>query len=154
MTRRIIRQIAILTVLSFLISTAATADVVRHGSLPETYWGTWVGAAEPGTESSVIVLSAKSFVSDGASCSVVWVSQTASARGSVYSAHLQCTNRASKAGEWAAANLIIRPNSVDQIEVGSEYVALKPYRRCSAICPATRDSRPSDDEPLSGAEPK
>jgi len=143
MIRKISGQSAIPWLLGLLISTVATADVVRHGSLPEAYWGTWVGAAERATESPVIVLSAKSYVSGEASCSVDWVSQTASARGSVYSAHLQCRNRARKPNERAAENLIIRPNGIDWIEVGSEYANLEPYRRCSAACGATPHSEPS-----------
>jgi len=153
------RKMAILTALGLCVPPVATADVVRHDSLPETYWGTWVGAAEPGTKRSVIVLSARSYFSGGASCSVDWVAQTASARGSVYSAHLQCADRAGKPGKRVSANLIIRPDSVDQIEVGSEYVNLKPYRRCSATCSATSDSDPSevlsvDEHRTGGAEPK
>src|SRR5215471_14436024 len=137
MTRKIMQSV-IPIALSLLASTVATADVVRHGSLPEAYWGIWVGTAEPWAASSIIVLSAKSYVSGEANCSVDWVSQTASARGSVYAAHLQCTNRARKENQRTAANVIIRPSSIDRIEVGSEYANLKPYRRCSAACPATQ----------------
>jgi len=145
MTWKIIPQSAIPTVLSLFVSTVAAADVVRHGSLPAAYWGTWVGTAEPATEIPVIVLSAKSYVSGEASCSIDWVSQTASPRGSVYAARLRCTNRAGKANERAAENLIIRPNSLDRIEVGSEYANLKPYRRCSAACPAAQHSHASEN---------
>ena len=143
MTRKIIRQSAIPAVMGLFVSAVATADIVRHGTLPETYWGTWVGTAEPATEGPVIFLSAKSYVSGEASCSVDWVSQTASARGSVYAAHLQCINRA-KGNERVTANLIIRPNSVDRIEVGSEYANLKFYRRCAAVCLGARHSHASE----------
>ena len=133
MTRKFIRQSAIPTVISILVSAVATADVVRHSSLPEAYWGTWVATAEPATEHAVIMLSAKSYVSGEASCTVDWVSQTAGARGSVYAAHLQCTNRV-KENEKVTENLIIRPDSMDRIEVGSDYTNLKSYRRCLAAC--------------------
>jgi hypothetical protein len=143
MTRKIIRQSAIPTVMVILVSAVATADVVRHSSLPEAYWGTWVGTAEPATEGAVIMLSAKSYVSGEANCTVDWVSQTASARGSVYAAHLRCINRA-KENDRVAENLIIRPNSMDRIEVGSEYANLKSYRRCSPACLAARHCRSSE----------
>jgi len=145
MTWKIIRQSSIAMVVSLLVPTVATADVVRHGSLPKAYWGTWLGTAEPATESSVIVLSAKSYVSGKANCSVDWVSQTAGARGSIYSAHLQCTGLATKENEKAAENLIIRPNSIDRIDVGSKYANLKPYRRCSAACSATPHGQTSEN---------
>ena len=143
MTRKIIRQSAIPTVMGILVSVVATADVVRHSSLPEAYWGTWVATAEPATEGAVIMLSAKSYVSGEANCTVVWVSQTASARGSVYAAHLQCINPA-KENDRVAENLIIRPNSMDRIEVGSEFANLKSYRRCSPACLATRHCQSSE----------
>ena len=143
MTQKSIHQTAIPSVMSLLVSTVATADIVRHSSLPEAYWGTWVGTAEPAREGAVIVLSAKSYISGEASCSIDWVSQTASARGSVYAAHLQCINGA-KGHERVVENLIIRPNSMDGIEVGSEYANLKSYRRCSAACLAARYSHSSE----------
>jgi len=87
-------QIALLTMLSMLMSDVATADVVRHSSIPEPYWGTCVGAEE-----SVIVLSANSYVSREATCNVKWVSQTAGARGSIYSAHLHCFSAEERAGQ-------------------------------------------------------
>ena len=153
------RRMAIQTVLSLSISTIAAADVVRHDSFPEIYWGRWMSAADEKVDRSVIVLSAKSYVSGNVSCRVDWVAQTASARGSVYSAHLRCADRAGKAGQRASVNLIIRPNNVDRIEVGSEYANLRPYRRCSATCPVTWDGDPSevmrvDELRTDGAEPK
>src|SRR5262249_10295349 len=138
------RRSAIPSLFGLFVSTA-TADVVRHGSFPEAYWGTWVGTSKTATDSRVIVLSAKSYLSSEASCSVDWVSQTASARGSVYSAHVRCTDRVSKENGNTAGIIIVRPNSVDRIEVGSEYATLKPYRRCSSPCPAIRHGNPSED---------
>ena len=60
-TQKTMRQIALLSMFTVLMSDVATADVVRHSSIPESYWGKWVGAAETGTDKSVIVLSAKSY---------------------------------------------------------------------------------------------
>ena len=116
------RQIALLTVIYMVMSDVATADVVRHGSIPERYRGTWVGAEE-----SVIVLSANSYVSREANCSVKWVSQTAGARGSIYSAHLHCFSPAARAG--VTSDLIIRPENIDQIAVGPNFKNLRVFRR-------------------------
>ena len=117
-------QIALLTMLSMLMSDVATADVVRHTSIPERYWGTWVGAQE-----SVIVLSANSYVSPEANCGVKWVSQTAGARGSIYSAHLYCFSPPGRAGTRMTSDLIIWPENVDQIAVGSDFRSLRVFRR-------------------------
>jgi hypothetical protein len=118
------RPIALLTVFSMVISDVAAADVVRHGSIPEQYWGTWVGAEE-----SVIVLSANSYVSREMNCSVKWVSQTAGARGSIYSVHLQCVSPAGRAGTKVASDLIIWPEKIDQIAVGPDFKSLRVFRR-------------------------
>ena len=117
-------RIAFLTVLSMLMSDVATADVVRHNSIPEPCWGTWVGAEE-----SVIVLSANSYVSREANCRVIWVSQTAGARGSIYSAHLHCFSPAGRAGTRVTSDLIIWPETIDQIAVGSDFKSLSVFRR-------------------------
>lgn len=144
MRLKVIHRGAIPTALSLLVSPIAMADVVRHGSLPEAYWGAWVGAGEPSAESGVIVLSAKSYISGEAICGVDWVSETAGVRGAVYSAHLRCTKHERNANETTAKNLIVRPNSIDWIEVGSDYANLKPYRRCSAPCLAARRGHPPE----------
>jgi len=117
-------RIAFLTVLSMLMSDVATADVVRHNSIPEPYWGTWVGAEE-----SVIVLSANSYVSREANCSVIWESQTAGARGSICSAHLHCFSPAGRAGTRVTSDLIIWPENIDQIAVGPNFKNLRVFRR-------------------------
>lgn len=121
------RQTLLLTLISMLISDVATADVVRHGSIPERYWGTWVGSEE-----SVIVLSANSYVSQHENCSVKWVSQTAGARGSIYSAHLHCFSPAGRAETRVTSDLIIVPENIDQIAVGPDFKNLRLFHRLSS----------------------
>src|SRR5262245_31149467 len=116
------RQIALLTVISMVMSDVATADVVRRGSIPERYRGTWVGAEE-----SVIVLSASSYVSREANCSVKWVSQTAGARSSIYSARLHCFSPSGRAGTRVTSYLIIWPENIDQIAVGPAFKSLRVF---------------------------
>src|SRR5215467_5761829 len=120
LARRSMRQITFWTALSMIMPDVATADVVRHRSIPEQYWGTWVGAEE-----SVIVLSANSYVSGEANCSVVSVSQTAGMRGSIYSAHLHCFSSPGRAGTGATSDLIIWPENIDQIAIGSDFKSLR-----------------------------
>jgi len=120
------RQAALLAAISMVISGVGTADVVRHSSIPERYWGTWVGAEE-----SVVVLSANSYVSHEANCSVKWVSQTAGARGSIYSAHLHCFSPAGRAETRVTSDLIIVPENIDQIAVGPDFKNLRLFHRLS-----------------------
>jgi len=107
-----------------IMPDVATADVVRHSSIPEQYWGMWVGAEE-----SVIVLSANSYVSGETNCTVVWVSQTPGVRGSIYSARLHCFSPAGRAGTGVISDLIIWPENIDQIAIGSDFKSLKVFRR-------------------------
>jgi hypothetical protein len=126
------RKVALLAVFALVASDVATADVVRHGSIPEAYRGTWMADAGTEPEKSVIVLSAKMYVSREASCSVNWVSQTAGARGSIYSAHLRCFNPADRAGKKTVSNLIIWPHDINQIAAGPDFTKLAIFHRCSA----------------------
>jgi hypothetical protein len=151
LTGRTMRQIAVVATIAMLMSDVAAADVVRHSSIPQAYWGTWVGAGDAGTSESIIVLSARSYLAPEENCSVVSVSQTAGARGSIYSAHLRCVRPAESAGT-TAANLIIRPESSDQIAIGPEFMHLKSFRRCAETVGAMPDSRPS--EVMSSTKPR
>jgi hypothetical protein len=136
---RPMRKTVLVAVIAMLLSRVATADVVRHGSIPESYTGTWIAAAETGQDKSVIVLSGKMYFSREAACSVDWVSQTAGARGSIYSAHLQCVSLVEKAKTKTVANLIIWPENINRIAVGPEFKNLTSFQRCFKACEAQRD---------------
>ena len=118
-------------VFAHLESHVATADVVRHGSIPESYAGTWIASAGTGPDKSVIGLSAKTYVGPEASRSVDMVSQTAGARGSIYSAHLQCFSE--REGNRTAANLVW-PRNINWIAVGPGLTSLRIFDRCSPTC--------------------
>jgi hypothetical protein len=133
---RPMRSPLLLAVFAVLVSRVATADVVRHGSIPESYAGTWIASAGTELDKSVIVLSAKTYVGPEANCSVDMVSRTAGARGSIYSAHLQCFSEGG--GNKTAANLIIWPENINRIAVGPEFTSLRPFDRCSATCETQR----------------
>jgi hypothetical protein len=132
------RNAVILAVFSMLVSRVATADVVRQGSIPESYAGMWIASAGTELDKSVIVLSAKTYVGPEANCSAGWVSQTAGARGSIYSAHLQCFNPSDRGGNKTVANLIIWPENINRIAVGPEFTRLRIFDRCSATCETQR----------------
>ena len=133
-------RITLLAISATVMSHVANADIVRSGSFPERYTGTWVADAGAAPDNPVIVLSAKMYFSSQAACSVVWVSQTASARGSLYAAHLQCLKPAEGGRNKTVANLIIWPETVNRIAVGPEFTSLKIYHRCSATCESQRNN--------------
>jgi hypothetical protein len=146
------RKVALLAVFALVAADVATADVVRHGSIPEAYRGAWMAGAGPEPEKSVIVLSAQMYVSREASCSVNWVSQTAGARGSIYSAHLQCFNPADRAGQKTVSNLIIWPHDINQIAAGPDFTKLTIFHRCTATRQRPPDRIASGDSKLAATE--
>src|SRR5262249_3788819 len=100
-----------------LVHSAVRADGGRHASGPESLRGTGAPSSEAcdnQVDKSVFVLSAKSYVSSETNCAVDWVSETAGARGPIYSAHLQCAN-AGQQGRPITSNLVILPKDIDQI---------------------------------------
>jgi hypothetical protein len=118
---------ALLAVL--LISSVATADVVRRSSLPDSYSGDWTTTE---SNQTVIDLSAKSYADNEAKCVVNWVSETPGASGPIYAAHMQCSRRSDPTGKMFPLNLIIWPKSSDEIAVGPGFTSLKSFHRCRA----------------------
>lgn len=133
------RIIAILAALATLVAHAAQADVKRHEFIPESFRGSWA----PGTDAckngdkSIVVVAAKSYTSLDANCTVGWVSETAAARGPVYSAHLQCSKPGDNA-QKTPSDVIFIAKDVNHISIGPRFSDVKDYRRCSESEPATR----------------
>ena len=120
------------------MSHTAVADVKRHEFIPESLRGSWAPSTEvcKNADKSIIVVSAKTYTSSEANCTVVWVSETAAARGPMYSAHLQCSKPEQKGGK-TQSNIIFFPKDNNQISIGSRFSNLRDYQRCSASEPAT-----------------
>lgn len=125
------RGAALLAIAAVMVVPNATVGGdVRHSGFPDAYAGRWAPDAQcKDADTAVIVLSDKSYVNADANCTVDWVTETASPRGSVFSAHLQCASRAAPA-QKAAATLIIRPDTLSQIAAGPDFDHLKVYQRC------------------------
>ena len=123
---------AVLILTIVLLPLAAGADVVRRSAIPDAYLGTWAADAEKCGESDKVgvVLAAKAYTSSAANCTVDFVSETAGARGAIYSARLQCSNPAAKGKTKSISNLIIRPDSADRISIGPSFDRLTIYQRC------------------------
>jgi hypothetical protein len=132
------RATAILAILTItLMSQTTVADVKRHEFIPESLRGTWAPSAEVCKDvNNSIVLSAKTYAGSEANCTVAWVSETAAARGPMYSAHLLCTKPEDK-NLKTQSDIIFLPKDNDQIGIGSRFSNLKNYQRCPASEPAT-----------------
>jgi hypothetical protein len=117
---------------SALLSGAALADTVRYPSVPERFWGTWAPSADLcRDDNSIIVVSAKGYVTSQASCTVQWVVATAGAGGPIYSAHMRCSSL-STPEQKTEVNRIIVPIDNDQLSAGVDFKDLKSHQRCPA----------------------
>ena len=93
------RMTGIFVLCAALVPEVAASYGVRLSAIPEAYWGTWVPAAEmcQDADKSAIVFSAKAYVTSAVRCAVEYVAETASPKGPIYSARLQCSNTAGRA---------------------------------------------------------
>lgn len=130
-------RIAGLLAVIVVLSSQSAVAVIRHASIPEPLRGSWALSADAcnNQEKSAFVLSANAFTGSEGSCSVLWVSETASVRGPNYSVRLRCMNQRSQ----KLSNVIIRPdNGTNRISMGADFTSLETYQRCSPSEPATR----------------
>jgi hypothetical protein len=133
------RLTGLLATITFLMPQVATAQFVRHNSIPQVYWGTWAfddSTCEDANNSSV-ALSEHAYESPTTSCIVEYVRRTPGPKGPTCSARMQCSGRAGPTVSETIANLIIRPSDNDHVFMGSEFANLKPYHRCSTAEPYT-----------------
>ena len=126
------RIIGVSIVVIALASQTAVADIKRHASIPEALWGSWAPSQDgcKGDAKPVIVLAAKAYSTAERKCDVDWVSETAGARGPIYSAHLRCSSK--PPAKASISNVIIRPDDAKQISIGSDFNKLKTYQKCDA----------------------
>jgi hypothetical protein len=129
------RLLVPLTLIAFLMPQVADAQLVRHNSIPETYWGTWAPADAncQDAKKSSIAVSAQAYESSTTSCVVKYVRRIPGPKGPTCSARLQCTSRGGEPQAEAIANLIIRPSDPDRILMGAEFASLKLYQRCAKV---------------------
>jgi hypothetical protein len=129
------RLLVPLTLIAFLMPRVADAQLLRHNSIPETYWGTWAPADAncQDAKKSSIAVSAQAYESSTTSCVVKYVRRIPGPKGPTCSARLQCTSRGGEPQAEAIANLIIRPSDPDRILMGAEFASLKLYQRCAKV---------------------
>jgi hypothetical protein len=122
---------AVIALTSVLLTGPSLADSVRHLSVPERFWGTWAPSAELCRDNkSVITVSPKGYTTAQSSCAIQWVTETAGADGSIYSAHMRCTllNEPQQAPE--EVNRIIIAKTDGQVTAGPDFHELRSLQRC------------------------
>ena len=124
------RGVAIL--IALVVPGVAAAHVVRHPSLPETFWGTWAPAsAACDGAADAVTLAANAYTAGKTTCTIEAVSETPSPKGSTYSARMQCQDQA-KAKKAVASNLIIRADGAERVSMGPTFSRLRVFQRCPA----------------------
>ena len=110
----------------------AMARVVRHGSIPQAYWGTWMPSTDAcgGSDKSAVTLAAKTYKGPTGSCAVEYVSETPGAEGPIFSAHLRCSSSGAQKQTTSTTDLLMRPDKDGRIALGPGFETLVAYRRC------------------------
>jgi hypothetical protein len=129
------RRACLLTLAGILsVDVAVAGAVVRHGSIPKFYLGSWAPSTEScGARSKAVIrLSAETYIRVGKKCIVRGVYETAGAHGSIYSARMQCSRSAGR-----TRNLIMEPGLAGRLLMGSDFNNLRSYQRCQSSNGAT-----------------
>jgi hypothetical protein len=126
------RAAVILAIIAAFVSHPAPSYVVRHAAVPEPLRGTWAATGEDCKNADKsTVISEKMYVDPDRSCSVLWVAETAAARGSTYSAHMQCSSPAT-GSQKSINDLVMQANDANHLSMGPDFSKLKVVHRCTA----------------------
>jgi hypothetical protein len=119
-----------------LSSQIADAREIRRDAIPETFWGTWApsAAACKDADKPPVVLTAKSYAGPAGSCDILYVTEIPGRDSAIYSARMSCSGPAPQAK--TTANLIIRPDTAEQISLGASFESVATHHRCPAGAPA------------------
>jgi hypothetical protein len=121
------------TAVSVMLLQAARGDEIRHLTFPEAVWGAWAPstASCDAKDKSRVTVTKTGYITANGNCTVRWIVETAGSLGPNYAVHALCDG-ASEPARTGVANVIIRPENVDQVSIGRSFQDLKPYRRCPA----------------------
>jgi hypothetical protein len=125
------RAAVLLAIIAAFVSHPAASYVVRHGAIPAPLQGTWAATDEDCKNAGrSITISDKTYVDPDKSCGVLWVSETAAARGSVYSAHMQCSGSAAESKK-SIDNVLLLAKDANHLSMGPEFGKLKVVQKCA-----------------------
>lgn len=113
---------------------SAAADEIRHTAFMGTLIGTWAQSADQCDKGNKITVSPSSYSGPDGNCAVEVIVETPGSKGPNYSVRGRCTppDQAQNQQTPHVVNVIMRPDSADQISIGSSFEDLKPYQRCPA----------------------
>jgi len=128
------RAAVLLATIATLVSAPAISYVVRHAAIPAPLQGTWAATDEDCKNADKsMTISDKTYIDPEKNCGVLWVSETAAAHGSIYSAHMQCLSSAAAAeSKKYFDNLLISAKDANHLAMGPEPGKLKVVQRCAA----------------------
>jgi hypothetical protein len=118
--------------LSVLAWQSSRADEVRRSTFAAALLGTWTPASQTcsADNKSNLVIAETTYTGANGNCKVGWIVETSGTRGPNYAVHGICGDAA--AGPPKQENFVIRPDSTDQISIGTSFDDLKSYQRCAA----------------------
>ena len=125
------RVAVLLAIIAAFVSHPALSYVVRHSAIPAPLQGTW---AETGDNckhaDKSVIISDKTYIDPDKSCGVLWVAETAAARGSSYSAHLQCSSPAMESQKFIN-DVVILAKDANHLSMGPDFSKLKSVQKCT-----------------------
>jgi hypothetical protein len=126
------RMIGLVLSLSALTWQSSRADEVRRSTFAAALLGTWTLASQAcsADNKSNLVITETAYTDANGSCKVGWIVETSGERGPNYAVHGICGD--ATAGPPKQENFLIRPESNDQISIGTSFEDLKVYQRCAA----------------------
>jgi hypothetical protein len=124
------RAAVLLAIMAAFVSPALSY-VVRHTAIPAPLQGTWATTDEDCKHADKsIVISDKTYADPDKSCGVLWVAETPAARGSSYSAHMQCSRRAAESQKFTD-NVLMLTKDANHLSTGPEFSKLKVVQKCT-----------------------
>jgi hypothetical protein len=125
------RAAVLLAIIAAFVSHPAASYVVRHGAVPAPLRGTWAASDEDcrKADKSIMILD-KTYADPDRSCDVLWVAETAAARGSTYSAHMRCSSPAA-GPQKSIDDLVMLAKDANHLSMGPDFGKLKVVQRCA-----------------------
>ena len=125
------RAAILLAIIAAFVSHPAVSYVVRHTAVSAPLQGTWAATGDDCKHADrSIIISDKTYIDLDKSCGVLWVAETAAARGSSYSAHLQCSSPAAESQKFID-NVVILAKDANHLSMGSDFSKLKVVQKCT-----------------------
>jgi hypothetical protein len=125
------RAAVLLAIIAAFVSHPALSYVVTHRTIPAPLQGTWATTEEDCKHADKsIIISDKAYIDPGKSCGVLWVSETATARGPAYSAHMQCSSSAA-GSQKSIDNLLMWAKDATHLSMGPDFSKLNVVQKCT-----------------------